>query len=56
MHKILWRTQNWEDFANTGEDREVRKICRKHRGPIRKTQSKSIWRGLGNGSSTLRML
>lgn len=43
-------------FANTREDREVRKICRKHKGPIWKMQSKSIWRGPGNGSSTLRML
>ena len=41
-------------FANTREDREVREICKKHKGPDWETKSKSIWRGVEDGSSTVR--
>lgn len=48
------RMENWEGLQIPERTREVRKICRKHKGPIRKKQSESIWRG--PGSSASRML
>lgn len=39
-------------IANTKEDREIRKICKKYKDPDWEMKSKSIWRGVEDGSNT----
>lgn len=50
------RMQNWEDLRIPERSERLEKSCRKHKGPVWKTQSKSIWRGIGDGRSASRML
>lgn len=49
------RMQNWEDLEIPERTERLEKSAGKHKGPIWKMGSKSIWRGLGKGSSTLRV-